>query len=324
MRRRTRVLVILAAGTVALLAVGEGVSRWWLGLGTPLLYVEHPRVEYMLRPNQDRWRFGNHLVINEHGMRSPPLAPHKASPDDVRVLVFGDSIVNGGGHIDQTEVVTTLLAERLAGQVAPRKLEVANVSAGSWGPGNWLAYLREFGSFDADLIVLVLSSHDHCDNPTFTGLNTNLCPDTDPPSALAEVFFRYLPRYARRAMFPRGPEAPPTQADIDRAMTDLAAFLELAKASAPEVIVFQAAERIEAQRDESLKGHGIIRAVCDQAGVPTYDFRGAMAEAIRKGTPGLYQDFEHPGPPGHKVMADVMEPVLRSTRALSTTPTPAP
>lgn len=39
-----------------------------------------------------------------------------------------------------------------------------NISAGSWGPDNCAAYLKEKGTFGAEGIILVVSSHDAHDN----------------------------------------------------------------------------------------------------------------------------------------------------------------
>jgi len=42
-----------------------------------------------------------------------------------------------------------------------RPVVVGNASAKSWGPPNELAYLQHFGTLDADVVILELSSHDY-------------------------------------------------------------------------------------------------------------------------------------------------------------------
>ncbi len=71
-----------------------------------------------------------------------------------------------------------------------KKIVVGNISAGSWGPGNWLAYAEEYGFFDADVIVLVISSHDIEDNPTYQKLNQYTHPTRRPIFALWEGLVR--------------------------------------------------------------------------------------------------------------------------------------
>jgi len=314
MHRLSRILLVIVAALALAAIVGEAVARFGLGLGTPLLYAEHPRIEYLLKPNQDLLRFGNRVTINEHGMRSPPLSPQKDAPDELRILVFGDSIVNGGAHIDQGEVATSRLQQALAPLVAPRPLHVANVSAGSWGPGNWLAFAEERGTFDADVIVLVVSSHDASDNPTFAPLEPDVCPTRTPPGALWEAVERYLPRYLRslaQVGSPGLPPSPPEEAETARALGDLRAFLELAKRRAKEVLVVQFAERAEAASGEPLPGHLRIRELCTELGVRTVDAAPRLRQELDGGAT-LYLDWEHPNAEGHRILGEV---ILRALQA---------
>jgi hypothetical protein len=57
------------------------------------------------------------------------------------------------------------------------------------------AYLRRYGTFHADHILLVLSSHDLHDVPTFPAELGKDFPQEKPIFALEEALTRYLPRY---------------------------------------------------------------------------------------------------------------------------------
>ena len=128
-----KALVALAA--VCLLAVGgEWYARTVLGLGDPPLSITHPRIEYLYAPNQDVRRFGKRFLVNDYSMRSAPFAARKGA-DERRVLVFGDSVVNGGNLTDHEDLATTRLAHDLLPFAGGNKVVVGNVSAGSWGPG---------------------------------------------------------------------------------------------------------------------------------------------------------------------------------------------
>lgn len=162
--------------------LGEAGAR--LGLGTPPLSVEHPTIDYMFAPNQDVNRFGNRQLFNSYGMRSEPL-------DEVGSrrlnLVFGDSVLNGGNLTDHAELATTLASND--------NVFFGNVSAGSWGLGNYRAYIEEFGLLGADGVIFVLSDHDLDDQPEFKPLNPNTHPTERPLFALGELLTRYLPRH---------------------------------------------------------------------------------------------------------------------------------
>ncbi len=188
-----------AAAFLILLAASLGSElfcRFRLGLGDPPLSVADPEIEYLFAPNQHVRRFGNRIDYNAWSMRSDDFAPRKGQSNEFRVMVFGDSVVNGGSQTDQSSTATSILQRDLA-RLLNRPVVVGNISAGSWGPPNMLAYLRRFGLFDADVVVIVLSSHDYADAPTFeptVGVNADF-PERKPWCATWEAITRYLPRY---------------------------------------------------------------------------------------------------------------------------------
>ena len=175
------------------LFTGELVARYALGLGNPPLSQPHPTIEYLFKPNQDVKRFNNRVLINAYGMRSHQF-PKQKPAGEFRLMVFGDSVLNGGNLTDHENLGTKIAQKELEGLLG-KPVQVGNISAGSWGPGNWLAYAKEFGFFGADLVVLVASSHDIADNPTFAPLDPNTHPQKAPVSALIEGAVRYLPHY---------------------------------------------------------------------------------------------------------------------------------
>ena len=161
-----RKLGFVLVGALLLALVGELGARWILGLGDPPLTVRDPEIEYLFAPNQDVRRFGNRVVYNNVSMRSADRwSMAKERPEELRVLVLGDSVINGGALTDHARLATTIAQETLDRPARP--VRVGNVSAGSWGPENLLAYVERFGLFDADLAVVVLSTHDLRDVRTF-------------------------------------------------------------------------------------------------------------------------------------------------------------
>jgi hypothetical protein len=122
------------------------------------------------------------------------------------VLLLGDSVANGAWWTDQDKTISALLAtqlERLVGEVKGEGLmtqpffeevEVLNASANSWGPHNELAYLKRFGTFEAQAVVLLINTDDlFATAPTSApvGRDRNY-PNHKPLLALLEVFRRYL------------------------------------------------------------------------------------------------------------------------------------
>jgi hypothetical protein len=314
-RRRWLLRVIM---TVMLLAVGgELIARFYVGLGDPPLSQADPQIEYLFRPNQECRRFGNRIKYNQYSMRSDDFPVHKASPDELRVLVIGDSVVNGGVLTDQSQLATTLLQQKLAADLK-RPVIVGNISAGSWGPPNELAYLRRYGLFDADVVVIVLSSHDYIDVPTFepvVGVNASY-PDHKPLLALWDGFQRYLlPRLKGVAVSNEGlapTTGPANAADIETCKGALREMIETARAGGAKVIVAQHLERTETLASP-LAGHEAIAQEARRDGVTPLELGVAFEQARRHGEdPYRPGDQIHPSVVGQREIATALLPVIEA------------
>jgi hypothetical protein len=192
-------MIVLAVLAGLVLALEAGL-RLFAGFGNPLVYIADEQIGYLLAPSQRTRRFGNRIEINEYSMRSRAVAPTAPA---LRVLLLGDSVANGGWWTDQGETISAILARQLSllaasgGKSPPSaspSVEVLNASANSWGPRNELAYLQRFGTFEARAVVLLINTDDlFATAPTSlpVGRDRNY-PDRKPPSALAEVFSRYV------------------------------------------------------------------------------------------------------------------------------------
>ena len=178
MKKKRFVLLIL----FLVFVVGELVLRFAFGFCDALLYRESDKYEYIAQPNQDRHRFGAHIYYNSYSQRNDELDSTK-----VRVLGLGDSVIFGGTWMDQDSLASTLFSEATGTQML-------NISAGSWGPDNCAAYLKENGTFGASAMILVCSSHDAYDVMTYVPVVgvVPTYPDRQYKLAWTELIDRYL------------------------------------------------------------------------------------------------------------------------------------
>lgn len=180
----------LGLGAFLLLLV-EIWLRVAFGLGHPALLQADPYTGYRYQPNQDLVRFGKRIVYNQYSQRSEPITSTKPA-DRLRVLMVGDSVLNGGNPTDQSQTITELFEQQLIAN--GHAAEVLNASAGSWGPGNELAYLQHFGTFNSDVVILEVGANDLV-QPTSgsdrVGKDPNF-PDRNPGSAIQEGIGRYI------------------------------------------------------------------------------------------------------------------------------------
>ena len=158
---KNRLLMVFSLFLLCCVA-SELFARFVIGTGNPILIMDHPTIGYMARPSQSGSQLHNHYYYNSFGMRSAEFQPQKSDPSEIRVLLIGDSILAGGVHTDQNELASEIVKNKLS-SITGRPVVVANISCGGWGPQNQLEYIREFGTFDADIAIWVLSSHD-CDD----------------------------------------------------------------------------------------------------------------------------------------------------------------
>jgi hypothetical protein len=199
-RRLKRALAVLAALVILAFVGLELFARFYLGLGTPVLYIADAEMEYRLKPSQDVHRIGNHIVVNPWSQRCGPVEKTKSDPRELRVLLIGDSIVFCGTQIDQPDTIGSVL-ERLLNDELDRPVRVLTIATGSWGPANETAYLKKFGTFDADAAVWIFSANDWFDEPNFVptvGIHPQY-PDHNPILAAWEGWDRYarIPVMAR-------------------------------------------------------------------------------------------------------------------------------
>lgn len=275
------------------------------------------QIEYLFKPNQNCKRFGNRIKYNQYSMRSDDVSVHKNAPNELRVLVVGDSVVNGGVLTDQSQLATSLLQKQLAEDLK-RPVFVGNISAGSWGPPNELAYLKRYGLFDADVVVIVFSSHDYVDVPTFeplVGVHYAF-PDRKPVLALWEGFERYLlPRLKGGVPLNDGlapATGPAKPQDIETCMNAIREMIAMSRAAGAKVIVAQHLERDETLASP-LPGHEEIAQEARRAGVTPLEFGPAFEEARRRGEdPYRPGDHIHPSAVGQREMAGVLKPTIEA------------
>lgn len=171
--------LVLVSALVVLL---EFTLRFAFGFCDALLYQSSDNYEYIAQPNQDRHRFGAHIHYNSYSQRNE-------EPDSARVKILGlgDSVIFGGTWMDQDSLATTLFSNETG-------MQMLNISAGSWGPDNCAAYLKEKGTFGAKAMILVCSSHDAYDVMSFTpvvGVYPTY-PERQYRLAIVELMDRYL------------------------------------------------------------------------------------------------------------------------------------
>lgn len=304
-----KALLIILGVLLGLVVIVEIGLRLLFGLGKPPIYIADEQIGYLLAPNQKTTRMGNRIAINAYSMRSDAITPER-SPSTLRILLLGDSIVNGGWWTDQDETLSALLTTQLTpltSQPAFKQIEVLNASANSWGPRNELAYLQKFGTFNAQAVVLVINTDDlFATAPTTipVGRDRNY-PSHRPLLALIEAINRFLPY-----------ESPPEMAAVraekgDRVGFNLNAIEQVYKlsqqAGAEFLLVMTPLLREIGEpgpRDYELKARNRLKALAQTEQIPYIDGLPLFNNAPTPET--WYRDHIHLSPQGNQQVSEVI------------------
>lgn len=296
--RRNLVGIFIISLLVVFIA-GEVIGRFF-GLTSLSLYQADKDYEYIPKPNQKTRVYRNKYATNEFSMRSEPI--HQ--DDSCTVLLIGDSIIYGGNSTDQDSLASTIL-ERAATTRFRRKVRVLNISAQSWGPDNGAAYIKKHGLFNADLIILVYSSHDAHDNMTF---NTKIGPapyySKNVLSAWEIIFQKGIAHLTN--MFSKKNE----QKDLlitngSKFNTGFAYFSGISKAQGIPVALYLHSEVDELKKANYSSGGVEIISFCRQN-----NFQ--LIKGIEREIPDLYDDQIHFNNEGQKLLAKTLLPVIVS------------
>ena len=285
----------------------EVLLRFWFGFCDALLYQPSDKYEYIAQPDQDRKRFGVRLTTNSYSQRNE-------EPDSSKTVILGigDSVLFGGGWMDQDSLATTLFSNETG-------MQMLNISCGSWGPDNCVAYLKEKGTFGAKAMVLVCSSHDAYDGMSFVpvvGVWPNY-PDKQYKIAIWEAIDRYLIPYFKVVTQTKqyaDPDAEVEKRAEDRLVIQkspyfVKGFDELEQMADSLDIPFYV--YLHAEQGEMKKKHyndmgQQILLWADSAGV-------ALINGIVEGeSEEMYHDAIHFNEKGQRHLADVLEKYVRT------------
>ena len=152
-------LVLL--GIIGLIA-GELVLRFWFGFHNPLLYMQDTQCGYRMRPNQDITTGRGRVQVNNYAMRyARDVTPEK--PAGVyRILLLSDSTGFGGEYHTNGQTYAGLMEQRLNEKYGAggRKFEVLPACVNGWGPLHALGFVRKYGVFSADLVLVAIPAGD--------------------------------------------------------------------------------------------------------------------------------------------------------------------
>jgi lysophospholipase L1-like esterase len=220
---RLAVLPLLLTGAVLVGATEIGLRVF--GFGRPILFVQDPDVGYYPKPSQTAKYPGRVVSINNHGMRAPDIGPETPA-GRIRILMIGDSTL-AGTKVSNDELYSSVLERKLNQQAGKPVFEVLNMGVNAWGPLHERAFIRKFGTFDAD-VAIICGPVANCFRPKYGLERLPFSPAEHPPrTALGHVAYEVMWRLREKSLgAPPWAFPGPIQEAQARAGTD--AYAELA------------------------------------------------------------------------------------------------
>ncbi|MFW5746485.1 MAG: hypothetical protein ACOCWQ_02960 [Nanoarchaeota archaeon] len=151
------------------------------GLDEPVLYRSHPEIGYLPVPSQSCDVLGNRISYNEFSQRSPPLLPSTGC----RILILGDSQTDGGVRLGDEDIFSSLLRRAL--KANGYDCEILAAAAKGWSIENRLEYLRAYGDFGADILIVQINQDDLHQERSLQDVGSASFPDTEPSSPLKHI-----------------------------------------------------------------------------------------------------------------------------------------
>lgn len=309
--KKAKIKPLLIAAIAILIAI-ELILRLAFGLGHPALSQADRYTGYRFQPNQKLIRFGRRIEYNQYSQRSKPITQKK--PQGVlRILMTGDSILNGGNPTDQKETITELFEAKLV--AAGHPAEILNASAGSWGIGNQLGYLQEFGIFNADAVILEIGAHD-LTQPTSTSDPVGRSPyfPTHPPLlAIEDAWTRYLsPKLALRLGINISSDAPPPtstepEQQFKQNMESFTAIVNLIRAKSAQVFVLFVPNRYDLLPTRQIAPYkSEFFQLLKTLKIPAIDLQTAWSKVPLATVETYYRDFLHINVLGNYAIANLL------------------
>ena len=305
-----KLLLIVLAGLLGFSIVAEVGLRLTQGLGNPPLYIADRDIGYLLAPNQKLRRGGNLIEINQYSMRDRNIKPQKQQGTK-RIFLLGDSVVNGSWWTAQSDILANLLAKKLQAGNSKESLEVFNASTNSWGPRNELAYIKRYGLFEADTLILVINTEDLFSTKATSAVvgKSYSYPSKPPALALIELYQLYIapPRQIPELEKLRAQ----TQANLKANLEAVKEIKAIAEQSGTEFILVLTPllkEFKEGSTAEEQQARDSLQKLVTQDNINYLDFLQIWSDFPQPEF--LYRDRIHPSPQGNTKIIEQLSSVI--------------
>ena len=260
------------------------------GLGNPLIYQNSKIYGYSIKPNQNIYRLGNNIKINNLGMRT--------SDDwDVnfkkKIIFIGDSVTYGGSIVSNEDLFTEKVCQQF--NKKNRSYMCGNMGVNGYNLYSLIRNIK-YKNFDKEsfIVITIIANnfprmfHNVISQPFWSNEIDNLLP------ALTEVFFIIVDKYRNKIKYTLDEEKTLREIDI-KYYNDLADELKnVLSEKGYKYIVFYSPSKMEIKSEEN---NEIFKNILENKFENYYD----LTEIKYEKKENLYYDNVHLNKRGHDV-----------------------
>ena len=293
-------------------------------LGRMIRFHPNPRIIYELMPNLSVIFQNQPVTINADGFRGERV-PADKSPDAIRIIGIGDSVMFGWGVKDH-ETYLSVLGERLRKARTDRTWEIVNMAVPGYNTVMEVETLQEKGEHYAPDIVVIEYVGNDLERPNFIY-------QADHPFRVDKSFFKqYLSRATRTGRQPEELISAPFNPENSQFLSDPANV----PAQYREMVGFDAYRKAIRHLQTLSETHGFdviafswnfpenMRTVCVESNFTVIDvlpqwnaFASAQMFPDAMAAWRLNAQDPHPSILGHQVIADTLAQAILHNRRVS-------
>jgi lysophospholipase L1-like esterase len=272
-----------------------------IGLGNPLIYESSKIYGYTIKPNQNIYRLGNKITINNLGMRSS----YNWDVNTKKKIIFiGDSVTYGGSIVSNED----LFSDKVCKEFNKKN---SNYICGNMGVNGYNLYslIRniKYKNFDKEsfIVITIIANnfprmfHNVISQPFWSKEIDNFLP------ALTEIFFIIVDKYRNKIKYKLGEEKILRKLDV-KYYNDLAEELKnvLSKKEFPYIVLYSPS-KMELKREEN---NEIFKNILKNKFENFYD----LSEIKYKKKEEFYHDNIHLNKQGHHVYSKYIYSIIRN------------
>jgi lysophospholipase L1-like esterase len=268
-----------------------------IGLGNPILFYANASYRFAPLPNQQQVRqHGAKVTIDSKGLRS---SVDWSGPADGKLLFIGDSVTWGGTYIDDRQLFSDGVCQRLAAATGKRYI-CGNAGANQYGTDNMAERVRYKNVNDESVLVVTLIAPDAIRGRVDAEGRYFFMQRPPPPFRALWEATTFLTWVLYKKLRPQTYRSDDDFRVAERSVENMLSAIRETQRPGRKVLIVLSPIKAELNGKESLLTKQ-VQSMLARSGLDWIDLHGPISKAV---TPDFYYDEVHLNVRGHAFYAE--------------------